>query len=84
MSGNDCFSKEQVGAAVFDAALASRSSSLRQLNYDAVVRASPINSAVRSATASAAASRTASAEWTYRDVIDRPLCPTSAAIVGSE
>ena len=43
----------------------------------------PINSAVRSATAPAAASRTASAVCTYRDVIERPLCPTSAAIVGS-
>jgi len=46
--------------------------------------ASPINSAVRCATPSAAASNTASALCTYRLVIERPLCPTRAAIVGSE
>src|SRR3974390_340874 len=47
-------------------------------------RASPIRLKVRSATASAAASSTASALWTYLLVIVRPLCPTNAAIVGSE
>src|SRR6202035_5600300 len=45
---------------------------------------SPISSRVRFATASAAASNTASAAWTYRDVTERPACPTSAAIVDSE
>ena len=45
--------------------------------------ASPINSAVRFATASAAARSTASAECKYLDVVERPWCPTSAAITGS-
>ena len=42
------------------------------------------NAAVLIATASAALNSTASAECTYRDVIVRPLCPTSAPMVNSE
>src|ERR1700692_2079892 len=40
-----------------------------------------MSAAVVVATASAALNSTASAECTYRDVIVRPLCPTSAPMV---